>query len=242
MIVVCSIHQPATKTFELFSKVIVLSQGRTCYNGPVFALPHYLHEIGLPIPELTNPAEYVLDLVNLDFAGADKETQKLQKIFNAWDASAQKQALEQMLTSLVTQPLALDAAPRGPSQLSQIGTLLHRAFIKSYRDLVAYWIRVVMYLGLAVMMGTVWLRLGTNQDNIQPFINAIVSTEMTSDGEIRADTLKVLRFGLHVLHGRGIRAGLPGGPRNFHKRASQRAVWADSVHHLQFCHRPTVSL
>jgi ABC-type multidrug transport system permease subunit len=30
-----------------------------------------------------------------------------------------------------------------------------------------------MYLGLAVMMGTVWLRLGSQQVDIQPFINAI---------------------------------------------------------------------
>ena len=29
-------------------------------------------------------------------------------------------------------------------------------------------------LGLAIMMGTVWLRLHPSQDYIQPFINAIV--------------------------------------------------------------------
>lgn len=55
-------------------------------------------------------------------------------------------------------------------------TLVHRAFIKSYRDVVAYGIRIAMYMGLAIMMGTVWLRLKTDQSEIQPFINAIVST------------------------------------------------------------------
>jgi len=52
-------------------------------------------------------------------------------------------------------------------------TLLHRSFIKSYRDVVAYGIRIAMYTGLAIMMGTVWLRLDTNQTSIQPLINAI---------------------------------------------------------------------
>ena len=52
-------------------------------------------------------------------------------------------------------------------------TLVHRAFVKSYRDVVAYGIRIAMYTGLAIMMGTVWLRLHTEQDDIQPFINAI---------------------------------------------------------------------
>ena len=46
-------------------------------------------------------------------------------------------------------------------------------FIKSYRDVVAYGIRIVMYVGLTVMMGTVWLRLDTDQPSIQPFVNAI---------------------------------------------------------------------
>ena len=32
--------------------------------------------------------------------------------------------------------------------------------------------------GLAVMMGTVWLRLETKQEDIQPFINAIVSPDL----------------------------------------------------------------
>jgi len=31
-----------------------------------------------------------------------------------------------------------------------------------------------MYTGLAIMMGTVWLRLGADQEHIQPFINTIV--------------------------------------------------------------------
>ena len=33
-----------------------------------------------------------------------------------------------------------------------------------------------MYIGLAIMMGTVWVRLGTDQSSIMPFTNAIVST------------------------------------------------------------------
>lgn len=59
--------------------------------------------------------------------------------------------------------------------MHQVFTLLHRSFVKGYRDLTAYWIRVAMYMGLSIMMGTVWLRLSTHQTHIQPFINAIVS-------------------------------------------------------------------
>lgn len=51
--------------------------------------------------------------------------------------------------------------------------LLHRSFIKSYRDVMAYGIRIAMYFGLAILMGTVFLRFNTQQEYIQPFTNAI---------------------------------------------------------------------
>ena len=61
----------------------------------------------------------------------------------------------------------------GPNRLRIPLTLVQRSFVKSYRDVIAYGIRYVMYVGLAIMMGTVWLRLDTSQQSIQPFINAL---------------------------------------------------------------------
>lgn len=71
--------------------------------------------------------------------------------------------------------LADNATSSRTGGISIVMALIHRSFIKSNRDVVAYGIRIVMYLGLAIMMGTVWLRLHTDQEYIQPFINAIVS-------------------------------------------------------------------
>jgi hypothetical protein len=71
-----------------------------------------------------------------------------------------------------------DTSKAKPGLMKQFLILLHRSFLKSYRDLVTYWVRLVMYMGLAFMMGTVWLRLSTDQAHIQPFVNAIVSTDL----------------------------------------------------------------
>lgn len=51
--------------------------------------------------------------------------------------------------------------------------LLHRSWIKSYRDIMVYGIRIAMYLGLAIMMGTVFLRFKADQIYVQPYMNAI---------------------------------------------------------------------
>lgn len=180
LIVVASIHQPSTSTFNLFDKLLLLSGGKTHYFGPVHNLDAYYESIGRPIALHVNPAEYLLDLVNIDFAaGKDSAKSKLEDLSRAWLASPLAAQLEDKVASCEARQgqASLDTsdvvAEKRPSFPSLVLTLLHRSFVKSYRDVIAYEVRMAMYLGLAIMMGTVWVRLKTEQEYIQPFINAI---------------------------------------------------------------------
>lgn len=172
LIIIASIHQPSSTTFQLFDKLMLLSGGQTCYFGPVSTVSSHFDSIRLPIPSNTNPAEFLLDIVSSDFTG---DQGQVDAIKSAWIQSPARTALAQQIEGM-------EPKDNGKVFMDEIGrpniflvtmSLLHRLFIKSYRDVVAYGIRIVMYLGLAIMMGTVWLRLHTSQDYIQPFINAI---------------------------------------------------------------------
>ena len=170
LLVVASIHQPSTSTLILFDKLLLLSQGRTCYFGTVNNLTPYFESIEFPIPPLTNPAEYLLEITNTDFSQDRNRAQlHLERIHSSWEKkkpSIEPKTDEAQRTNVFEDHVV-------PNGLSVTFTLLSRMFIKSYRDVVAYGIRIAMYVGLAIMMGTVWLRLPTTQDSIQPFINAI---------------------------------------------------------------------
>ncbi|KAB8264376.1 P-loop containing nucleoside triphosphate hydrolase protein [Aspergillus pseudonomiae] len=172
LIIIASIHQPSTTTFQLFDNLLLLSGGKTCYFGPISEVPSYFNNIGCPIPSNTNPAEYLLDAVSSDFTVHEDQVGKIQ---TAWAQSAEYAALSKQPQSANEKNgniMNIDELSRpGIPRITM--SLLHRLFIKSYRDVVAYGIRIVMYLGLAIMMGTVWLRLHTSQEYIQPFINAI---------------------------------------------------------------------
>ncbi|KAL3440417.1 P-loop containing nucleoside triphosphate hydrolase protein [Aspergillus insuetus] len=179
IIIITSIHQPSTTTFQLFDKLLLLSSGRTCYFGPVKNVDTYFNQIGHSIPTSMNPAEFLLDIVSSDFddgsGGALKRVQRIQK---AWAESNEVRAVMRLVSERMEEAGKGSAdMPSGevarPGPLRIIAVLLHRSFIKSYRDVVAYGIRIIMYLGLAIMMGTVWLRLHPSQEYIQPFINAI---------------------------------------------------------------------
>ncbi|KAJ5083916.1 hypothetical protein NUU61_008495 [Penicillium alfredii] len=179
LIIIASIHQPSTTTFQLFDQILLLSAGRTCFFGPVTEIEAYFRRIGHPIPSQTNPAEYLLDIVSSDFTNSKEEAQtRVEGIQLAWAKAAEANAVTRkgagrarMVESESEKTLMQDLA--GPGAIRITAALLHRSFIKSYRDVVAYGIRIVMYMGLAILMGTVWLRLYPSQEYIQPLINAI---------------------------------------------------------------------
>lgn len=177
LIVIASIHQPSSATFDLFDNLMLLSAGQTCYNGRVKAINAYFEANGTQIPLYVNPAEFLLDLTSTDFslneAGAEA---RLLKLHSGWRESPQAHAITAQMNSNTNSEAQEDlqfASAQGSGLANTILTLLHRSFIKSYRDVVAYGIRFAMYTGLAILMGTVWLRLPTTQSSIQPFANAI---------------------------------------------------------------------
>ncbi|KAK5952319.1 hypothetical protein OHC33_006792 [Knufia fluminis] len=178
LIIIASIHQPSTTTFELFDSLLLLSKGRTCYFGPIETVNTYFDQVA-PIPLHTNPAEFLLDLVNTDFDTSERPQAKLDlaTVQNAWSNSEAHRLLQSVLTRSESDPkstLSTSAThPTRPLRLDLPLILLHRNFIKSHRDLLTYGTRVAMYTGLAILMGTVWLRLPYTQSSIQPFVNAL---------------------------------------------------------------------
>jgi ABC-type multidrug transport system ATPase subunit len=174
LIVIASIHQPSTATFTLFDKLLLLSEGRTAYNGTVEGVREHFASLGFEMPYYTNPAEFIMELVNDDFnRGSDKSEGRVERIKASWKNDVIINEVGNATTGAVEINHEDDQKMANPLFIPF--TLVHRSFIKSYRDVIAYGIRIAMYMGLAIMMGTVWLRLGTEQKNIESFTNAIVS-------------------------------------------------------------------
>ncbi|MCJ1311212.1 hypothetical protein MMC25_004883 [Agyrium rufum] len=192
LIVIASIHQPSTSTYQLFDKVLLLSGGKTCYQGPLNDVQAYFESAGYSMPNHINPAEFILDTVNIDFTpDRDEAERRLAQLYFHWckhfgatdigqnPSPSEQRHNKQSRISTSKDPTSenLSIMPTSESQnhslLFTTLTLLSRAFIKSRRDVIPYGIRLAMYTGLAIMMGTVWLRLDTTQASIQPYINAL---------------------------------------------------------------------
>jgi ABC-type multidrug transport system ATPase subunit len=182
MLVLTSIHQPSSATFQLFDKCLLLSRGKQLYFGNASEVPAYFDTTAFPIASNINPADHMLDISNIDFY-QDRELgeQRVQTLHDSWLQSSAFKVLENALQLNSTMDISEKtmSATRDDADRPQIGLLKqalvisHRSFIKAIRDPLAYGVRLAMYLGLAILMGTVWLRLTPTQGNIQAYTNAI---------------------------------------------------------------------
>jgi len=62
--VVVTIHQPSSRLYHMFDKVILLSQGSPIYCGRASEALDYFSSIGFASPVSINPADHMLDLAN----------------------------------------------------------------------------------------------------------------------------------------------------------------------------------
>uniref|UniRef100_A0A5B7B013 Putative ABC transporter G family member 14 n=1 Tax=Davidia involucrata TaxID=16924 RepID=A0A5B7B013_DAVIN len=62
--VITTIHQPSSRLYHMFDKVVLLSEGCPIYYGPASTALEYFSSIGFSTSITVNPADHLLDLAN----------------------------------------------------------------------------------------------------------------------------------------------------------------------------------
>lgn len=98
-----------------------------------------------------NPAEFLLNLTSSDFARGNDDAQlRIEKLQSDWQDSPESMALVAKISAISAGgdgTTSFSAPKSGNTFVNIVLALLHRSFIKSYRDVVAYGIRFAMYIG-----------------------------------------------------------------------------------------------
>ncbi|PIN14724.1 Transporter, ABC superfamily (Breast cancer resistance protein) [Handroanthus impetiginosus] len=173
--VICSIHQPRGSVYAKFDDIMLLAEGSVVYAGPAGDESlAYFAKLGYICPDHVNPAEFLADLISVDYSSAESVNASQKRIDGLIESFA-----AQISSTLYATPLAsLD--PKNNTSLRnktitknkggwwrQFRLLLKRAWMQASRDGPTNKVRARMSIASALIFGSVFWRMGRSQTSIQ---------------------------------------------------------------------------
>lgn len=174
---IITVHQPSELVFEMADTLLLITEGRTCYFGAAHDAVSHFKDLGFSPPPRASDIEWMLDLINKDFGNVDT----VDKCIMEWPSSKHAQRLSHDLADIGVQEdeKAHSLTRKNPklsypvSFFQQTMVLTKRGVLNTIRNPAVLWLRFAMYLALSLMIGLVWLRLGTSAAVIIDLRNAL---------------------------------------------------------------------
>ncbi|XP_011047135.1 PREDICTED: ABC transporter G family member 22-like isoform X3 [Populus euphratica] len=187
--VVTTIHQPSSRLFHKFDKLILLGKGSLLYFGKSSAAMPYFSSIGCNPLIAMNPAEFLLDLANgnVNDVSVPSELEDKVQIGNSdagkrngkpspavvheylVEAYETRVAVKEKKKLMVPIPLDEEVKAKVSSLKRQWGaswwqqyTILFRRGIKERRHDYFSWLRITQVLSTAIILGLLWWNSDTD--------------------------------------------------------------------------------
>ncbi|KAB5516060.1 hypothetical protein DKX38_026708 [Salix brachista] len=170
--VISSIHQPSSDVFQLFDSLCLLCAGKVVYFGPASEANEFFTLNGFPCPTLQNPSDHFLKTINKDFERVCVEDAitaeaAINTLTKAYKSSDNYQQVKRLATEICKKNCGTLVERSRSSFGTQCLVLTRRSFVNMYRDLGYYWLRVAVYVLLALGLATLFNNLGSSYDSIQ---------------------------------------------------------------------------
>jgi ABC-type multidrug transport system ATPase subunit len=164
--VLATIHQPSSETFDLFSHLLILGAGSTVFFGTREEAIVHFQKIERPIPSYANPSDVYLQMTNVDFED-DREIgiMKVKGLIEAYKESSFGIECQNHINDINSDSKKDPNGKKGTYENGfwhQTGTLMDRAFLNAVKNPLSYWVRVAMYVCLAILIGTTWWMMGNS--------------------------------------------------------------------------------
>ncbi|XP_061392278.1 ATP-binding cassette sub-family G member 4-like [Musca vetustissima] len=162
--IICTIHQPTAKLFQIFDQVYVLAAGNCVYQGSTEKLVPFLQAVDLPCPMYHNPADYIIELACGEY-GQDK-VDTLKSASENGNCLTWFDHPEKILKStelMRKYPVAKKTNKRSledTSYMNQLSVLMHRGYIKAKRDTTLTHLRIGVNVFVAIILGAVYANSG----------------------------------------------------------------------------------
>uniref|UniRef100_A0A803PBI8 ABC transporter domain-containing protein n=1 Tax=Cannabis sativa TaxID=3483 RepID=A0A803PBI8_CANSA len=174
--VICSIHQPRSSVYSKFDDIVLLTEGALVYAGPARDAPlEYFSKLGYSCPDHVNPAEFLADLISIDYSSSASVDSSQKRIDGLVESFSQQSSTILYATPIAIRDVSKDSVKferrrivrKKGSWWRQFSLLLKRAWMQASRDGPTNKVRARMSIASAIIFGSVFWRMGRSQTSIQ---------------------------------------------------------------------------
>ncbi|XP_063235130.1 ATP-binding cassette sub-family G member 1-like isoform X2 [Bacillus rossius redtenbacheri] len=172
--VTCVVHQPSSRLFGMFDDVLVLSEGRCLYCGPVELMLEAFGAAGFQCPQYYNRADFAIEVAyrerggNLDCLvtnNTEYHSHALKRLTNKDEISGSENSQDiSDETAAMLRRDAVDSrtSPYAASTALQFWIVLRRSLICTFRDTHLAQIRLLAHVLIALVLGAVYYDIGND--------------------------------------------------------------------------------
>ncbi|XP_022755597.1 ABC transporter G family member 3-like [Durio zibethinus] len=186
-----TIYQSSTEVFGLFDRICLLSNGNTLFFGETLACLQHFSNAGFPCPIMQSPSDHFLRAINTDFdriivmcknwqddngdfSSVNMDTAvAIHTLEATYKSSADATAIETMILRLTEKEGPVLKSKGKVSNATRIAVLTWRSLLIMSREWKYYWLRLILYMLLALCIGTVFSGLGHSLSSVVTRVAAI---------------------------------------------------------------------
>uniref|UniRef100_A0A8C5N3L5 ATP binding cassette subfamily G member 4 n=1 Tax=Leptobrachium leishanense TaxID=445787 RepID=A0A8C5N3L5_9ANUR len=165
--IICTVHQPSAKLFEMFDKLYILSQGQCIYRGSVTHLIPYLKGLGLHCPTYHNPADFIIELASGEYG--DLNPVLFRAVEDGLCPISREKSMpfnRELDVCPNDVPGHVESNTFATSSLNQFRILFKRTFLSILRDTVLTHLRFMSHLCIGVLIGLLYLHIGDDASKV----------------------------------------------------------------------------
>lgn len=165
--VVCSIHQPSAKVFEMVDDLVLMADGRVVYAGEKEGVDPFLDRCDVRKRDWEGGPEWYLEVVSKDYTTEESEREgeeRITKLVKAFQVDIKQRVAQRNGANKVG---GRGKRGKGLGCMGRIKLLLVRAWKQMIRDKKTMMSRFMSSFMSALLFGAIYWKIGLKQSSIQ---------------------------------------------------------------------------